>query len=343
MSALPLTRMMTLATLLAPSPVPTYLGGLAPAPSPLRPLNSLANLYTPPRWIAVRERFARFHGNLLLTPAQQTDGHTKRAGVVNCLNRSYYGTNSDTDNSFFVGSWAKGTAIRPPRDVDVYFLLPPTVYHRFQNYAWARQSALLQEVKGHLSVTYPDTDMSGDGQVIVVNFSGYNVEVVPAFQITTPYHYWICNTNYGGSYKETAPWAEVVALDTADTTNAKNLRPLIRMLKAWQTWCSVDIKSFHLELLATEFLTSSPWRLKDWFWFDWIIRDFFAFLYQRANSTILVPGTYEVMPLGDAWQSRALSAYYRAFKACQHEYENNVGDAGDEWQKIFGTDIPRTL
>jgi hypothetical protein len=89
------------------------------------------------------------------------------------------------------------------------------------------------------------------------------------------------------------------------------------MLKAWQAWCSVDIKSFHLELLATEFLAASRWRLKDWFWFDWITRDFFAFLYHRANGTILVPGTHEVMALGDAWQSRALSAYHRAFKACK--------------------------
>lgn len=30
-------------------------------------------------------------------------------------------------------------------------------------------------------------------------------------------------------------------------------------------------------------------------------------------------------------------------KACAHEYDNRVADAGDEWQKIFGTYIPRVL
>jgi hypothetical protein len=196
-------------------------------------------------------------------------------------------------------------------------------------------------VKATLAVTFPGTDMSGDGQVVLVNFASYNVEVVPAFALTTPGRYWICDTNSGGSYKETAPWAEAQHISDTDTANAGNLRPLIRMLKAWQACCSVSIKSFQLELLAAAFLAQSPWRHKDWFYFDWLIRDFFAFLYHRANTNIVVPGTFESVALGDAWQSRAATAYQRAFKACEYEYANKVAEAGDEWQKIFGTDVPR--
>ena len=70
----------------------------------------------------------------------------------------------------------------------------------------------------------------------------------------------------------------------------------------------MPIKSFQLELLAAEFIEQSPWRLKDWFYFDWIIRDFFAFLYHRANGTAFVPGTFEPIYLGNSWQSRAESA-----------------------------------
>lgn len=294
-----------------------------------------------PPWIAVRERFRQFHGNLALTTLQQTDGHTKRFNVVSCLNRAYYGRSSDTDNSFFVGSWGKGTAIRPPRDVDIYFLLDVPVYNRFQGHIWNRQSALLQEVKDVLTETFPNTDMRGDGQVVMVNFGSYNVEVIPAFQLTTQGRYWICDTNDGGSYKETSPWDEVDHLEKVDSANARNLRPLIRMLKAWQAWCSVPIKSFQLELLAAEFIAESPWRLYDWFFFDWIMRDFFAYLYGRANGTVYVPGTLEPIALGYDWQSRALSAYQRALKACDFEQHNRVAEAGDEWQKIFGLDVPR--
>jgi hypothetical protein len=112
-------------------------------------------------------------------------GAVTRNGVVSCLNRHYYGLTSDTEHSFLIGSRRKDTAVRPPRDVDLYFLLPPDVYGRFQGHLWNRQSALLQEVKDILSDRYPNTDMSGDGQVVLVRFETYSVEVVPAFSSPT--------------------------------------------------------------------------------------------------------------------------------------------------------------
>jgi len=99
----------------------------------------------PHKWIAVRPRFTQFNKELALTPLQRTDGLTKAGGVVGCLNRRYYGSDSRTDHSFFIGSWGKNTAGRPARDVDLYFVLPVEVYHRFQGHVWNRQSALLQE------------------------------------------------------------------------------------------------------------------------------------------------------------------------------------------------------
>jgi hypothetical protein len=289
--------------------------------------------------IAVRQRFKQFDANLTLTSLQQLDGYGKRGGVVNCLNRHYYGSTSETDHSFLIGSWGKGTAVRPPRDVDTYFLLPAAVYHRFQTYTWNRQSALLQEMKGVLARTYADTDMSGDGQIVLVKFGSYNIEVVPAFELQNG-GYWICDTNNGGSYKWTNPWPEAAHIDTVDKATNANLRPLIRMLKAWQANCAVPIKSFHLELIAAEFIMQSPWRLYDYFWFDWITRDFFAYLYHRANGFATIPGSAELVALGDDWRSRCQSAYDRAVKACDFEKRNLIEDAGGEWQKIFGSQIP---
>jgi hypothetical protein len=314
---------------------PNLLAALAAVPAAPFPAVGL-------QWVAVRQRFTQFHNSLSLTPTQFQDGMTKRNGVVNCLNRRYYGSTSETDNSFFVGSWGKDTATRPPRDVDLYFLLPVAVHTRFQAHVWNRQSALLQEVRAALKETNWDTDMSGDGQVVVVRFGSYSVEVVPAFLLTNG-RYWICNTNDGGSYKETDPWAEVGYINTIDQANNNNLRPLIRMLKAWQAYCSVPIKSFQLELLAADFISNSPWRFRDFFWFDWITRDFFLYLYHRANTFISVPGTLETIHLGNDWQSRAESAYRRAVKACDHDQYNRVDAAGEEWQKIFGSQIPRTI
>ena len=308
----------------------------------LQALSTTAAPPATPMWIAVRQRFTQFHSNLTLTPLQKLDGRKKKGGVVNCLNRHYYRAPSETDNSFLIGSWAKDTAVRPPRDVDLYFLLPAEVYERFHHHVWNRQSALLQEVKNVLTATYPNTNMRGDGQVVLVRFGSYSVEVVPAFPLVGG-GYWICNTHDGGSYRTTRPWAELEHVDAIDKATNGNLRSLIRMLKVWQEQCSVPIKSFTLELVAGDFLLQSPWKHKDFFWFDWIVRDFYAYLYHRANTHVIVPGTSELISLGADWQSRSQSAYNRAVKACGHEKDNAVTAAGDEWQKIFGSQIPRVV
>lgn len=74
----------------------------------------------------------------------------------------------------------------------------------------------------------------------------------------------------------------------------------------------------------------------------------FNIRFYRANLfvTVLfvtVPDTNELIFLGDAWRSRAKTAYYRAEKACGYEQTNLVVTAGYEWQKIFGQQIPRTV
>jgi hypothetical protein len=296
------------------------------------------------KWIYVTTRFAAFQDNLQLTAAQEADGITKMHGVVSCLNAAYYGHSSKTDNAFLIGSWAKGTRVRPPRDVDLYFLLPVDVYKRFEQYAPGvnKQSALLQEVKSKLLGTNPTSSIKGDGPVVLAAFTSYSVEVVPAFRYNNAERsFYVCDTKNGGSYKLTMPLHEVDAIDAADKRNSGNVRPLVRMLKAWQAWCNVPIKSFHLELLAIEFLDQSPWRNNGYFYYDWIVRDFFSFMVSRANTVLVTPGTIELVWLGDAWKSRAETAYLRAAKACEYETVNDMANAGDEWQKIFGTEIPK--
>jgi hypothetical protein len=80
--------------------------------------------------------------------------------------------------------------------------------------------------------------------------------------------------------------------------------------------------------------------LNDFFYFDWLVRDFFAYLHAKAGRTMILPGTGEVVPLADDWKSRVLTAYGRAVEACDCERDNLIHLAGQEWQKIFGEQIP---
>ena len=131
--------------------------------------------------------------------------------------------------------------------------------------------------------------------------------------------------------------------NAADAAYNGNVRKLTRLLKQWQRHCNVPIKSFHLEALARSVLPTVNYGGSDEFWFDWIVRDAFAFLTRCVNDSFTMPGTGEVIRIGDQWVSRAVSAHDRAVKACGLEDRNEEYLAGIEWQKIFGSMVPITV
>lgn len=290
--------------------------------------------------MTVAARFNTFLTNLKLTDDQVTKGAERREAVVKALNLNYYLSSSGTANSLYVGSWAKHTRIRPPRDVDVLFKLPQSVYDRFQLRTGNKQSQLLQEVKNVIAKTYPNTAVRGDGPVVVVPFTVYNVELIPAFALSSG-QYNVCMTDNGGRYKAADYAAEATAITNSDTNSSGNTRALARMMKRWQGYCSVPLKSFHIELVAIDFVAQWAYKGQTTSFYDWMVRDFLEFLVGKSDTYVLGPGTYELMWLGSAWKSKAESALARARKACQYEAASSRADAGDEWQKIFGTDIPK--
>lgn len=290
--------------------------------------------------MSVTARFSRFLENLKLTDTQKADGGTKRESVVRALNQQYWNSSSGTSNSKFVGSWAKSTRIRPPRDVDVLFELPSSVHTRFEGRSGNRQSQLLQEVRTVLGSTFSRTAIKGDGPVVLVPFGTYSVELIPAFRRSGG-GYLVCMTTSDGWYKHEDYDAQTTAMSQSNTASNGNTRDLVRMMKRWQAYCSVPLKSFYIELLAISFLNTWGNRGKSKEWYDYMCRDFFQYIYGKQNTYLYAPGTGESLYLGSAWASRADTALGRAKKACEYEAGKYWGLAGDEWQKIFGSDIPR--
>ena len=181
--------------------------------------------------------------------------------------------------------------------------------------------------------------MRADGQVIVVPFNTTPVEISPGFlcdngSIIT------CDTNNNGSYKTSSSKAEAIALDSSDVGWNGNTRALVRMIKQWQRVRNVPLKSFQIERVAIEFLSVWAYSHQDVFYYDWMIRDFFAYLIQRTNGHIVMPGTGEMIALGSDWLSRAVTAHRHAAEACNNERDNYEALAGTEWQEIFGSAIP---
>lgn len=294
-------------------------------------------------WAGVTERFRRFHADLQPTASEVDDAVSKQLGVRQSLQRAYWGPTTDNPPGFAVGSWGKRTMVRPSNDIDLFMPLPTEEYHRINCYAGNKQSALLQEVKNSLAATYWQSDMRGDGQVVVVNFNTIKVEVVPVFRWDDAGAWLMPDTNAGGRWRTVYPDAEGATLDNADMVANRNCRPLIQIVKAWKYHCNVPIKSFHVEQLVREFVTTYAHRDQDYFYYDWFVRDFLNFLCGKRHALIYAPASNEMVGIGDAWYSRAVTAYERAVKACENEREDYIVLAGEEWQKLFGTRIATYL
>lgn len=299
-------------------------------------------------WIHVTRHFENFLQELKLSAAGCADAEAKALRVAKSLFAEYY-PNQEFNTSCYaiVGSYAKGTAAKPRTDVDMIFVLPYGEFARIDALAGNKQSQLLQEVKETLLGTYPSTDIRGDGPVVKVPFSTYEFEVCPVFRRTDG-SFANAHTKNGGQWGHTNPAMEVQWIRNIDAITLGKATDLVKMLKAWKRECNVDIKSICLEVAAVYFVECWNNRDKTIYYYDWMVRDFFAFL---LNYTIAgwaqPPGIKEHIFFGDNWQTKCRSAYDRAVQACEYEHADQGYLATTEWQKIFGAqfkiDLPRLL
>ena len=287
-------------------------------------------------WIHVIPHFKQFLQELELKPQERADAETKADRIARCLWSKYYTGDFNPACYVKVGSYGKRTAIRPPSDLDMLFLLPPAEHSRIERLLGNKQSQLLRQVKGALEWTFPRTDLRADGQVVVAPFQTYNVEIIPAFALNDG-TYITAHTADNGSWRPSNPVAEYRAINDADSVSAGKATDLSKMLKAWKRECSVDIKSISLEVLACVFVSEWQYRHQTLFYYDWLVRDFFEFMLRyKDRGWTRVPGTQEIIYLGDAWVSKCQSAYDRSLKSCTYEHLDYGHAAAVEWQKIFG-------
>ena len=290
-------------------------------------------------WIAVRPRFRAFHADLNPTKDQVEDAFGKAKRVGQALQRAYGGEATENPPIFPVGSWGKGTPVRPSSDIDIMAQFDWAMYQRFHAYAVNGQSALLQEIKDKLEVAYPQTRKRGDGQVVQIDFNSIMVELVPVFAIGNG-QFIMPDTKGGGSWKRVDPAAQIRLIDNADRDFSGNVRPLCKIIKRWKHECSVDLKSFAIELLVADFFRNYPWGNYDYYYYDWYVRDCLRFMETRVNGWVAIPGTGEIVQLGGKWASKVEAAVGIAEQACDYERDDYDILAGVEWQKIFGPRIP---
>ena len=196
--------------------------------------------------------FEIFIGNL--EPTNISEMEITVGEIAKKLNKNYYNLDSDkTSHMYIVGSVGRETAIKGVSDLDILFDLPVEVFKRFDAYKEKKQSSLLQEVKNILKERYPNTDISGDGQVVVIKFNKYTVELVPGFKQSDD-RFKYPDTNNGGSWKYTDPLPEIYeSKKTAEDTD-NNYKYIANMLRAWKNKQGFKFGGLLIDTITYEFL-----------------------------------------------------------------------------------------
>jgi len=90
--------------------------------------------------MSVANWFQEFCSNLRMDDNVINNVSARYKQITKRINLDYWDSDSETNNSLFVGSYGRGTAIHVS-DIDIIVHLPYSTYERFNNYYGNGQSA----------------------------------------------------------------------------------------------------------------------------------------------------------------------------------------------------------
>jgi len=193
-------------------------------------------------------------------------------------------------------------------------------------------------VRNSLINTYGTTHISGDGQVVKINFDdGIDFEILPCF-VNKDGSYTYPDSNNGGSWKTTNPKPEIEEIKKSNDALNGNLKNLCRMARAWKYTWDVPMGGLLIDTLAYQFLKTWPHRNNSYIYYDWMTRDFFEFLKnQDENRTYwLAVGSGQYVYKKGNFQYKALRCYNIAEEAIDYEVGGMPYSADIKWREIYG-------
>jgi len=288
--------------------------------------------------VSISTKFETFNKNIRISSDDKLTISYRYKQITKRLNLDFWGWESETLHSLYVGSYGRDTDIYVS-DIDILFQLPYSVYAQYNNYKGNGQSALLQEVKRSLQKTYSTSFLKGDGQVIGINFSdGINFEIVPCF-INDDNSFTYPDSNDGGSWKNTNPRPEIKEIREKNKEWNYNLKRLCRMVRVWKDKWVVPMSGLLIDTLSYNFLKDWEHKNKSYIYYDWMVRDFFKFLKdQRENQTYwYAVGSYTRIYNNSDFRCKALRCYNISLEAIEYENKDMPYNANQKWKEIFGT------
>lgn len=240
---------------------------------------------------------------------------------------------------FKIGSYERSTVIRWRRDVDVMVALDyPTYKARYDN----DPGAMLRWLRERLNKEYGSTTVTRSGVAIrMLLGEGMQVDLVPTFPRKGG-GYLMPNGKDG--WQSTNPPYHASKMTDANVALGSKLKPLVRVMKAWNEANSHHLQSFHLEMMVWEMYKNAK---------------ALPVLPQATADTLRKLDTWLGYSMSDPWSgaTKAIDTYLssdertlvrrlaeadrkRADDALAYQAAGKNKEAYERWGVVFGRKFP---
>lgn len=288
-------------------------------------------------YAVIADAFKQLCNNLKLD--NYSDMKSTVGEIAKKLNNVYYGLNQDSvSHMYIVGSVGRKTAVKGNSDLDIIFDLPNEVFKRFDNQKGNGQSCLLQEVRKNLLDRYPKTNISGDGQVVVIEFNKYTVELVPGFkQQDNTFKY--PDTHDGGSWKYTDPISEQKECRNSNISSNGIYYDFCRIVRCWKNNCGFKFGGLLIDTLVYDhFKDNNYYSSLSVFNYSEILKNLFEYfgnMDENRTFWYAVGSNQKVYVNGSG---RFIKQSRKAFKTLEKAINEGEGIA-DALEELLGNDF----
>ncbi|MEG0589925.1 SMODS domain-containing nucleotidyltransferase, partial [Aurantimicrobium sp.] len=284
--------------------------------------------------MSVATLFEQFRKNLAVRNEDAIS--TSYCQITKRLNKDYWSLDSEYVHCLQVGSYGRNTAIHGISDLDMVFELPSSVLERFKKVEGNGPSQLLQDVKQKLLARYPKTTIRGDGQVVVIEFTGFRVEVLPSFYNASDDSYTYGDTNNGGSWLKCKPRHEIKAVSEVNQRANRNLKRVCKMLRAWKDSQGAPMSGMLIDTLAYNFFKDcTDYDSRSYSSYPELVRDAFSFLANLPQQDYwMAPGSGQRVNSSGNFQRKAKKAAAKCQEAVDADTEKKKEKI---WKEVFGT------
>lgn len=281
----------------------------------------------------VDDAFLTFASWLKATTTETEKAASHRRSIQGRLTSDF-----EMTNMFRSGSFGHDTGVSGYSDID-YFAVIPTLKLK-QN-----SGASLRAIKESLQGRFPYTPIYVRSPAVIVPFGNSpseKHEIVPAdyIRIENGHRIYDIPNRYDG-WMRSSPAAHNKWVTDEHQRLGNKLKPLIRMIKGWNYYRDAGIRSFYLELRATEYA-----RGESSIQYKWDVLRVLRHLHNKELAAMQDPKGISgyIHPCTDAVKPSAKSkvetALIRAQKAIDSEKDGRISDAFYWWNMLFNNNFP---